>query len=122
MVDAPAIPGRRLTTFAGWLLVALGALIAVIGYSFATTEFEGINYGPAFAPYLYGLSLPPLLAGIGTLRHRRWAYVLGIVVGLVYGITLLAVSHGATPPLIYGLGSIGAALLLIDAARRRAVG
>jgi hypothetical protein len=36
-VETQGLPGQRPTRIAGWLLIVLGAFVAIIGYSAATT-------------------------------------------------------------------------------------
>jgi len=119
-VDTPAVPGRRLAIAGGLILLGLGLLMGLVGIVAANANVEGLNFGRAIAPFVLALTLPPLVAGVGILRDHRWAAVLGIVVGALYGLALLGLGRGQSSPTAFGIASMLAAVLLIDSFRRSA--
>ena len=107
----------------GVVLLVLGLSLGVIGVAAAAADpVEGISLGPVIAMMALVLAAPPLIAALGILRHQRWAYVLGIAVGVPYGALFLALGARGTSPLpIIGLGFLGAAVALLDSFRRSAL-
>lgn len=119
-MDRPAAPGRR-ALFGGLILLVLGIFLGWIGVAgVAAPGVEGIDLGQALAPIFLILAAPPLIAAAGILRRQRWAYFLGIVVGVMHGATFLLVSGGQSVPALVGLLFLGAAIVLLDALRPRA--
>lgn len=121
VVDRPGAPGRRVAVVGGLILLGLGLFLLWMGIAASTSAgVEGLDLGRALAPFILALAAPPLIAAVGVLRQHRSAYVLGIVVGGLYGALFLLISGGQSVPVIVGLSFLGAAIALLDALRPRA--
>jgi hypothetical protein len=102
------------------ILLALGLFIGWWGVvASAAPGVEGIDLGRAVAPLLLILAAPPIAAGAGVLWRQRWAQVLGIIVGGLYGALFLVISNGSAPFQVMGLAFVGAAVGLLDSLRSR---
>ena len=123
-VETLPVPGRRLAKTGGLILLGLGLYVAAIGIAAATAEpVEGLDFGRAIAPFVFAVAALPLVAGVGILRHHRSAMILGIIVGVLYGVVLLGQAtrgFGASMLAVVGLGFVGAAVSLLDSFRRSA--
>ena len=123
-MDAISVPGRALAKTAGLILLGFGLLFVTYGVALSMRRPEGdFDLGPAIALFALTLGLPPLLAGIGILRDHRSAKVIGIVVGLLYGIVAVGQGtrqYGQSILATFGLAFLLAAVLLIDSFRRSA--
>jgi hypothetical protein len=120
-MDRSAAPGRRFAVVGGLILLVLGLFLGWIGVAAAAAPgVEGIDLGKALAPIFLILAAPPLIAAAGILRRQRWAYFVGIIVGILYGALFLLISGGQSVPAMVGLTFLGAAIVLLDALRPRA--
>lgn len=105
----------------GLILLVFGLYIGSWGVvALASPGVEGIDLGRAVAPMLLIMAAPSLIAGAGILWRQRWACVLGIVVGGLYGALFLVISNGNPFFQVTGLAFVGAAVALLDALRPRA--
>lgn len=121
MTEPPAVRGRRAAVVGGLILLGLGFFIGSWGVlAYASPGVEGIDLSRTVAPILLILAAPPVVAGAGTLRRQRWAVVLGIIVGGLYGALFLVISNGSPPFQVMGLAFVGAAVASLDSLRPRA--
>ena len=117
-MNPPAVPGRRRALAGGLILLVLGLFQSLIALAAVSAPgVEGTDLGKTLVPFLVALAPPPLIAAVGVLRQHRWAYVLGIVVGGLYGALFLLISGGQSIPALIGLLFLGAAVVLLDALR-----
>ncbi len=123
-VETVATPGRRLAAIGGLTLLGLGLLFGAFGLLIALAEPTGeFDFGRAIAPFVFVVAAPPLLAGVGILRHHGSAAILGILVGALYGIVGVGQgtrAYGQPILAVIGLGFLLAAVLLLDSFRRSA--
>jgi hypothetical protein len=124
-VDTAAAPGQRLAKTGGLILLALGLLGSAYGLVIAMAEPTGeFDVGRAIAPFVFVVAAPPLLTGVGILRHHRSAAILGILVGGLYGVVAVGQgtrAYGQPGLAVVGLGFLLAAALVLDSFRRSAL-
>jgi hypothetical protein len=105
----------------GLLVLVPGLLIVGVGIIFALAEpgaGEFGNMGQVLAPYIVGIGVVPMLVGLLVLLHQRFAQVLGIVVGGLYGaFFVLASLSGNLVTLLLGISFFLGALALLSAFR-----
>ena len=123
-VETLSLPGGRLAKIGGLILLGLGLLVAAIGIGVTNApQSEGLYLGRAIAPFVFLVAAPSVVAGVGILRHHRSAEILGISIGVLYGVVLLGQAtrgYGASTLAVVGLGFLGAAITLLDSFRRLA--
>ena len=77
---------RKHITRVGWLHIALN--LTTIGFAI----FFWTNFGATFIPTaLVVSSIPGLIAGVGLIKYRPWARILGIVMSIL---NLFTFPHG----------------------------
>ena len=76
----------RHITIVGWLHIALNLI--TIGFAI----FFGVYFDATYLPLAMVIfSIPGLLAGVGLIKHRHWARMLGIIMSIFNLLTFL---HG----------------------------
>jgi hypothetical protein len=88
---------RQHVPILGWCFIVYHAIVAVVGVVIGAIvtgagaisgEREAMfitgTVGVAIAGFLVILSLPGIIAGIGLLKFRPWARILGIIIGALH--------------------------------------
>ena len=77
----------------GIILFVFGFLVSAFGLALATapsTPDEAGVIGLVLGPTLVAFGVPALVIGVGILRHHRWAQLVGILGGSLYGAILVS--------------------------------